>query len=109
MRTPSKLGSPINVLANLFPNSICTSSIKFLGTITLLTAVHFCPAFTVISFVTSLTNNSNSGVPGTASGPNTLAFNESASKLNGTDSDITLGCAFNFIPVDAEPVKVTTS
>ncbi len=91
MRTPSKFGSPISVFANLFPNSICTSSTKFLGTIILLTAVHFCPAFTVISFVTSFTNNSNSGVPGTASGPKTLALRESASKLKGTDSEITFG------------------
>ena len=32
-------------------------------------AVHFCPAFTVISRTTSLMNSSNSGVPGAASGP----------------------------------------
>jgi len=40
-------------------------------------AVHFCPALTVISRTTSLTNRSNSGVPGTASRPKMLEFSES--------------------------------
>ena len=48
-------------------------------------------------------------MPGTASSPRTQEFNESASILKGTDSLITLGCAFNILPVSAEPVKVTTS
>ena len=52
---------------------------------------------------------SNSGVPGTASSPNTQEFKESASILNGTASLIILGCDFNILPVTADPVNVTTS
>ena len=52
---------------------------------------------------------SNSGVPGTASSPNIQAFNESASKLKGTDSSIMCGSPFSFFPVVADPVNVTTS
>ncbi|MEM9633628.1 MAG: Rieske 2Fe-2S domain-containing protein, partial [Pseudomonadota bacterium] len=65
-----------------------TSSTKSLGTIILRIAVHFCPDLTVISFLTSLINKSNSGVPGTASRPKTDAFKESASIVKGTDSSI---------------------
>ena len=72
-------------------------------------AVHFCPHLMVISLRTSLMKISNSGVPGMASSPKIHAFNESASILKGTDSLIILECAFNNLPVVAEPVNVTTS
>ena len=48
-------------------------------------AVHFCPAFTVISLANSRTNSANSGSSGFTSGPSTAAFKLSASKLNGTE------------------------
>ena len=96
-------------LSNALPKEICTSSTKSSGTIIRRMAVHFCPHFTVISFLTSLINKSNSGVPGTASSPNTEAFKESASILKGTASSIIRACDFNNLPVVAEPVKVTTS
>ena len=54
-------------------------------------------------------NKSNSGVPGTASSPKIEAFKESDSIVKGTASLIILGCAFNILPIAAEPVKVTTS
>ena len=72
-------------------------------------AVHFCPALAVISRTTSLTNRSNSSVPGAASGPSIEKLSESASMLNRTDSATTRGCTLSFRPVAAEPVKVTTS
>ena len=72
-------------------------------------AVHFCPAFTVISVATSLTNRSNSGVPGAASGPSTEALRLSCSATKRTDSRMTVGCVRSFSAVDAEPVKLTTS
>ena len=73
------------------------------------TAVHFCPAFTVISLATDFMNTSNSGLSGVASSPKIIAFKLSASILKGTASSNNLGCAFNIFPVCAEPVKVTTS
>ena len=72
-------------------------------------AVHFWPALTVISVATSLTNRSNSGVPGAASGPSTEAFRLSRSATKRTDSRAITGCVWSFIAVAAEPVKLTTS
>ena len=74
------------VCESLFPSAIWTSSTNFSGTIILRTAVHFCPAFTVISLCTSFMKRSNSGVPGTASSASTEQLRESASILNGTAS-----------------------
>ena len=54
-------------------------------------------------------NKSNSSVPGIACFPRIVAFNESASKLKGTLSAKIFGRPFNFLPVKALPVKVTTS
>ena len=72
-------------------------------------AVHFCPAFAVISFLTSLIKISHSGFSGVTSSPRTIQFKESASKLKGTFSFKIVGCAFSFNPVEAEPVNVITS
>ena len=85
IRTPSTLGSPIVVFASLALNAFWTSPTSSEGTKIRLIAVHFCPALTVISLLTSLIKISNSGVPGTASAPRTDAFKESASRLNGTE------------------------
>ena len=72
-------------------------------------AVHFWPAFTVISRATSWTNRSNSGVPGAASGPRIEEFSESVSATKRTEWRTTAGCVRSFAAVDAEPVKDTTS
>ena len=73
-------------------------------------AVHFCPALTVISVTTSLTNRSNSGVPGAASGPSSEAFRLSCSATNlHRFRAATTGWERNFSAVEAEPVKLTTS
>jgi hypothetical protein len=67
-------------------------------------AVHFCPAFTVISVATSLMNRSNSGVPGAASGPRSEALRLSCSATKRTDSRMTVGCVRSLSAVCAEPV-----
>ena len=55
-------------------------------------AVHFWPALTVISRATSLTNRSNSGVPGAASGPRIEALRLSRSATKRTLSRAITGC-----------------
>ena len=72
-------------------------------------AVHFWPAFTVISRATSLMNRSNSGVSGVHSGARMAAFSESASALNGMLWRTMFGCTRSRAAVSALPVKVTTS
>ena len=72
-------------------------------------AVHFCPAFVVISLRTSLIKRSNSGVPGFASSPKIEQFRESASILKRTAFLETEGKDFSFLPVFAEPVNKTES
>ena len=72
-------------------------------------AVHFCPAFAVISRTTSLTNRSNSGVPGVASGPSTAAFSESRSATKRTALREIAGWLRSFSEVSIEPVKATRS
>src|SRR5687768_6373092 len=118
-RCPCPANEPILTFSfNGFPIVVCerevaiafhTSSILFPGTNILRIAVHFCPAFDVISFLTSSINISHSVLPGVTSSPSTMQFNESASLLKGTDSLNIFGCDFNNKPVEAEPVKVTTS
>ena len=79
------------------------------GTIARRIAVHFWPAFTVISFATSLTNRSNSGVPGLASGARIAALSESRSATKRTASRAITGWCCSFSEVAAEPVNDTTS
>ena len=79
------------------------------GTSALRMAVHFCPAFTVISRTTSRMNRSNSALPGAASAPRMLELSESVSATNGTEWRTTRGCARSFAAVVAEPVKQTMS
>jgi hypothetical protein len=55
-------------------------------------AVHFWPAFTVISRATSLTKRSNSSSSGVTSGARIAQFSESASALNGIECFTMLGC-----------------
>ena len=86
-----------------------TSSILFSGTNILRMAVHFCPAFDVISFLISFIKISHSGISGVTSSPSTMQFNESASILKGTYSLKMCGLDFNINPVVADPVNVITS
>ena len=82
---------------------------KARGAITRRMAVHFCPAFTVISRATSLTKRSNSGVPGPASGPRIAALRLSASIVKRVEFSTIAAPERSLRPVQAEPVKVTTS
>ena len=70
-------------------------------------AVHFCPAFTVISFTTSFTNRSNSSLPGAASGPSIEKLSESASVLKRTLLSRIARFARSARAVWAEPVNAT--
>ena len=79
------------------------------GTIALRIAVHFWPAFAVISRTTSRTNASNSGWPGAASGPSTQELIESVSLMKRTEFATIAGCVRSFCAVLAEPVNDTTS
>ena len=72
-------------------------------------AVHFCPALTVISVTSCLTYRSNSGVPGSASGPRIEQFSESASAVNRTPFGDDHGVGAQPLRGAADPVKPTTS
>ncbi|MOA01098.1 hypothetical protein D3C78_1204850 [compost metagenome] len=107
--TPSLLGSPTTTLARRADRRSATASMRFCGTMMRRMAVHFCPALTVISRATSLTNRSNSSSSGVTSGARIAQFSESASAVNGTELRIRLGVTRSLAAVSAEPVKVTTS
>ena len=72
-------------------------------------AVHFCPAFTVISRTTSRTKASNAAPPPAASGASSAALMLSASMFTGTLRATTLRCPRTRAAVSAEPVKAITS
>ena len=72
-------------------------------------AVHFCPAFCVMSRTTSFRNIAYVSEPGSASGPRTAALRLSASTLTRTELRITGGRTRILAPVSLEPVKATTS
>src|ERR1700704_6369560 len=76
MRTLSSRGSPTTILPSALRSASMTSVTRLAGTIAFLMAVHFWPAFTVISRTTSRTNRSSSGVPAPASGPSTEELSE---------------------------------
>ncbi len=109
MVTPAAPGSPTFTLARRPEIASCTASMCAAGTKVRRMAVHFCPAFTVISRTTSFTKRSNSGVPGAASGPSTVALRLSRSATKRTLSRAMTGWLWSFCAVAAEPVKETTS
>jgi len=77
--------------------------------VTLESAVSSDPAFTVTSVTTERTNASNSGVPGPASLPSTIALIESVSLVKRTPPVCTLSWERSRSAVDAEPVNDTMS
>ncbi|BBE23863.1 hypothetical protein MN0502_27460 [Arthrobacter sp. MN05-02] len=110
MVTPSARGSPSVTRDRMrSPAARTTSSTRASGTMDRRMLVHFWPAFTVISVTSDFTKASNSGVPGTASGPRMAAFSESVSHVNRTPPRATEGWDFRWFAVDAEPVKDTRS
>ncbi|MNU77638.1 hypothetical protein D3C71_672170 [compost metagenome] len=76
-------GSPTTTLASLAVSFSCTVANKLSGTKARRIAVHFWPAFVVISRKTSRTNKSI--VSSFASGLKIALFTESASMLNGIE------------------------
>ena len=72
-------------------------------------AVHFWPAFTVISVTTPLTKRSSSGSESATSGPRIETFNESASTCRVTPRCSTDGWLRRTPAVCADPVKATES
>ena len=109
IRERSSPGRPIAVWPSLSDSAAITARSWAAGTSTRRIAVHFCPAFEVISRCTSRTNRSNSGVPGPASGPRIAAFRLSASIVKRTEFSTIALWVRSLRPVWAEPVKVTTS
>lgn len=109
MRTPSIDGSPTVTFTSRSRSRSATASACVRGTMMRRIAVHFWPAFAVISRATSLTNRSNSGSSGVTSGARIAQFSESASAVNGTELAIRLRFARSFAAVSAEPVNVTAS
>ncbi len=109
MRTPSMRGSPTTVRARRACSAVTTSASRSRGTSALRIAVHFCPAFTVISRATSAMNSSNSGVPASASAPRMDELSESVSATKRTEFATTAGCVRSRAAVAAEPVNETTS
>ena len=73
------------------------------------TAVHFCPAFWVMSVVTLARNCSNVSLPLSASGPSTAGLIESASMLTRTPRAIRFLLPRIKAPVAELPVKATAS
>ena len=102
-------GSPTVTFASRAEAASTTASTCSAGTNARRIAVHFWPAFTVISVVRPFTKRSNSSVPGTASGPSAERLSESASAENRTEFRTIAGCARRVCAVDAEPVNATRS
>ena len=92
IRTSSLAGLPTVTFASRAAIASVTSSAMAAGTMTRRIAVHFWPAFTVISVTTPLTNRSNSGSSVVTSGPSTEQFSESASMPSCTPPCSTAGC-----------------
>jgi hypothetical protein len=86
-----------------------TASTDASGTIARRMAVHFWPAFVVISTTSCFTYASNSGVPGTASVPRIEALIESVSLVKRTPPVCTESWARSRSAVEADPVNATRS
>ena len=109
IRTPSLVGLPTVIFASRATSASTTASAMAAGTMTRRIAVHFCPALTVISVTTPLTNRSSSGSSTVTSGPRIEQLSESASTPSRTPPCSTFGCWRRWAPVAAEPVKATES
>ena len=72
-------------------------------------AVHFCPAFIVISRTTSRTKASKAALPAAAPGASSAALMLSASMFTGTLRATTLGWPRTRAAVSAEPVNAMRS
>jgi len=109
IRTSGSAGLPMVARSRRAAAASATASSRWSGTNARRMAVHFCPALTVIAVVRPLTNSSNSGVSGTAPGPSTEQFSESASAVKRTAEAATVGWVRSFRAVAAEPVNPSRS
>ncbi len=109
MRTSSSAGLPTRTAFKPSVRSSRTVAACASGTSTRRIAVHFCPAFCVMSRSTSFRKVSYMSPPGPASGPSTAAFRLSASTFTRTDSRMMFGSARIRMPVSPDPVKASTS
>jgi hypothetical protein len=91
MRVSACRGSPILVPLSFSANASAIASAFPEGTKTRRIAVHFCPAFTVISRTTSRRKASKAALPGEDSGASSAALMLSASMFTGTLLATTLG------------------
>ncbi len=105
----SSAGSPTRTSANRATSASVSASSVAAGAMTRRMAVHFCPAFAVISRTTSSRKSSNFGVPGTASGPSREAFRLSCSAMKVTERPSRFRFERRVSAVSALPVKLTTS
>jgi hypothetical protein len=109
MRVVSLRGSPTVVLASRAASASATAPARSAGTRTRRIAVHFWPAFTVISRATSLTKASNAGVAAATPGASNAALTLSASTLTAGPRANTVRWARILLAVSEEPVKAMTS
>ena len=84
MRVSLARGSPTLVPLSLAASASATASAFSAGTKMRRIAVHFCPAFTVISRTTSRTKASKAAPPGDEPGASSAALMLSASMFTGT-------------------------
>ena len=84
MRVSSSRGSPTLVPLSFAASASAIASAASAGTKMRRIAVHFCPAFTVISRTTSRMKASKAAPPGAAPGASSAALMLSASMLTGT-------------------------
>src|SRR5438270_430279 len=91
MRVSACRGSPILVPLSFSASASATASAFPAGTKMRRIAVHFCPAFTVISRTTSRRKASKAALPGEDSGASSAALMLSASMFTGTLLATTLG------------------
>ena len=109
MPVAASRGSPMVVAARRVESAFATTSAIASGTISRRVAVHFCPAFAVISRCASVTKRSNSGDPSPASAPRIDAFRLSCSAVNRVPARSRRGFERNVNAVSADPVNATTS
>src|SRR5215831_9749928 len=109
MRVFACRGSPTLVPLSFSASASATASAFPAGTKMRRIAVHFCPAFTVISRTTSRRKASKATLPGAESGASSAALMLSASMFTGTLLATTLGWPRTRAAVSAEPVKAMRS
>ena len=109
MPTPSSAGFPTFTAPRRSFSSVSTSARRAVGTSTRRIAVHFCPAFCVMSVTTSRRNRFHVSLPGSTSGASTAALSESASTLTRTLWRRSRSLLRSRRPVSADPVNASTS